>query len=109
MRCFNGARSPLLNVFLDSYKTVVMHYSYSKLTNNSELTLEGLSSRIVIDSEVLSGKPVIKGTRIPVYLIIELLANGLTEKEVLRQYPTLKKEDIKAALLYASKCIENEE
>jgi uncharacterized protein (DUF433 family) len=62
-------------------------------------------NRIVIDSEILSGKPVIKGTRIPVYLIIELLGNGLTEKEVLWEYPTLKKEDIKAALLYASKCI----
>jgi uncharacterized protein (DUF433 family) len=65
--------------------------------------------RIIIDQEVLSGKPVIKGTRIPVYLIIELLANGMTEKEILSQYPTLKKEDIKAALLYASKCVENEE
>ena len=72
-------------------------------------TLEDLSNRIVIDPEVLSGKPVIKGTRIPVYLIIELLANGITEKEILRQYPTLKKEDIKAALLYASKCLEEEE
>jgi uncharacterized protein (DUF433 family) len=72
-------------------------------------TLEDLSNRIVIDPEVLSGKPVIKGTRIPVYLIIELLANGMTEKEILRQYPTLKKEDIKAALLYASKCLEDEE
>jgi len=39
--------------------------------------------RIMIDPEVLSGKPVIKGTRIPVYLLIELLANGLTEKEIL--------------------------
>ena len=63
----------------------------------------------MIDPEVLSGKPVIKGTRIPVYLIIELLASGMTEKEILRQYPTLSKEDIKAVLLYASKCIENEE
>ena len=71
--------------------------------------MEDLSSRIVVDPEVLSGKPVIKGTRIPVYLIIELLANGLTEKEILKQYPTLKKEDIKAALLYASRCVENEE
>ncbi len=71
--------------------------------------MEEVMDRIVIDHEVLAGKPVIKGTRIPVYLIIELLGNGLTEKEVLRQYPTLKKEDIKAALLYASKCIENEE
>lgn len=71
--------------------------------------MEDLSNRVVIDPEVLSGKPVIKGTRIPVYLIIELLANGITEKEILRQYPALKKEDIKAALLYASKCLENEE
>jgi uncharacterized protein (DUF433 family) len=71
--------------------------------------MEEIMNRIVIDPEVLSGKPVIKGTRIPVYLIIELLANGMTEKEVLRQYPTLKIEDIKAALLYASKCLENEE
>jgi len=65
--------------------------------------------RIMIDQEVLSGKPVIKGTRIPVYLIIELLANSMTKNEILRQYPTLKKEDIKAALVYASKCLENEE
>lgn len=71
--------------------------------------MEELSKRIVIDPDILVGKPVIKGTRIPVYLIIELLGNGLSKKEILRQYPTLKKEDIKAALLYASRCIENEE
>jgi len=50
-----------------------------------------------------------KGNSHSSYLIIELLGNGLSEKEILRQYPTLKKEDTKAALLYASKCIENEE
>ncbi len=55
--------------------------------------------RISMDPEVLSGKPVIKGTRIPVYLIIQLLASGMTEKEILKQYPTLKKQDIKAALV----------
>jgi uncharacterized protein (DUF433 family) len=71
--------------------------------------MEEPMDRILIDPEVLSGKPVIKGTRIPVYLIIELLANGMTEKEILLQYPTLKKEDIKAALVYASKCLKNEE
>ena len=70
--------------------------------------MEELSDRIVIDPEVLVGKPVIKGTRVPVYLIIELLANGLSEKEILKEYPQLKQEDIKAALLYASKCIESE-
>ncbi len=71
--------------------------------------MEGYMDRITIDHEILGGKPVIKGTRIPIYLIIELLGNGLTEKEVLYQYPTLKEEDIKAALLYASRCLENEE
>jgi uncharacterized protein (DUF433 family) len=71
--------------------------------------MEEFMDRIVVDHEILGGKPVIKGTRIPVYLIIELLGNGLTEKEVLWEYPTLTKEDIKAALLYASKCVENEE
>lgn len=64
--------------------------------------------RIVVDPEILVGKPVIKGTRIPVYLIIEFLANGLTQEEILDQYPTLKREDIKAALLYASKCLDRE-
>jgi uncharacterized protein (DUF433 family) len=71
--------------------------------------MEEPMDRIMMDPEVLSGKPVIKRTRIPVYLIIELLANGMTEKEILLQYPTLKKEDIKAALVYASKCLENED
>lgn len=61
--------------------------------------------RIVVDPEILVGKPVVKGTRIPVYLIIEFLANGLTQEEILDQYPALTKEDLKAALLYASKCL----
>jgi uncharacterized protein (DUF433 family) len=70
--------------------------------------MENLLNRITIDPEVLVGKPVIKGTRIPVYLIIEFLANGLTEDEVLDEYPSLKKEDVKAALLYVSKCVGHE-
>jgi uncharacterized protein (DUF433 family) len=70
--------------------------------------MEEIADRIVIDPDVMVGKPVIKGTRIPVYLIVEFVANGMTEKEILLQYPTLKKEDIKAALLYASKCLERE-
>ena len=65
--------------------------------------------RITIDQRVLGGKPIIKGTRIPVYLILELLASGMSEKEVLKEYPELSPEDIKAALQYASKLLRQEE
>jgi uncharacterized protein (DUF433 family) len=70
--------------------------------------MEGLLERITVDPDVLVGKPVIRGTRIPVYLIVELIANGMTAKEILKEYPRLKEEDVKAALLYASKLVESE-
>ncbi|RLG49652.1 MAG: DUF433 domain-containing protein [Thermoproteota archaeon] len=65
--------------------------------------------RIVIDPEIMGGKPVIKGTRITVELILRLLAEGLTVEEILEDYPHLTEEDIRAALLYASKVLEMEE
>ncbi len=68
--------------------------------------MEENMGRIVTDPDVLNGKPIIKGTQIPVYLIIELLAQGMTEKEILKLYAPLQKEDIKAALLYAAKLID---
>jgi uncharacterized protein (DUF433 family) len=70
--------------------------------------MEELLDRIVIDPNILVGKPVIKGTRIPVYLIIELIAGGMTIKDVLKEYPELREEDVKAALFYASKLLERE-
>ena len=70
--------------------------------------MEDLLDRITVDPDVLVGKPVIKGTRIPVYIIVELVANGVSTKEILKEYPRLKEEDIKAALLYASKLVESE-
>jgi len=63
--------------------------------------MEELLDRVVIDPDILVGKPVIRGTRIPVHLIIELLANGMTTKQILKEYPQLKEQDIKAALLQA--------
>ncbi|MDG6914302.1 MAG: DUF433 domain-containing protein [Nitrososphaerota archaeon] len=65
--------------------------------------------RIAIDSKVLRGKPVIKGTRIPVYLIVELMASGMSEAEILKEYPDLSREDVRAALQYASKVLRQEE
>jgi uncharacterized protein (DUF433 family) len=70
--------------------------------------VENLLDRITVDPDVLVGKPVIKGTRVPVYIIVELVANGMTAKEILKEYPRLKAEDVKAALLYASKLVESE-
>jgi len=59
---------------------------------------ENLLSRIEMDAEKLAGKPVIKGTRIPVYLIVELVAAGMKPEEIIKEYPELTPEDIKAAL-----------
>ncbi len=70
--------------------------------------LEELLDRITVDPDVLVGKPVIRGTRVPVYLIVELVAHGMSAKEILKEYPRLKEEDIKAALLYASKLVQSE-
>lgn len=52
---------------------------------------------------VLGGKPVIKGTRIPVYLILELLGEGLSIEDILKEYPELTKEDVLDAIKFASK------
>lgn len=61
-----------------------------------------VSERIVIDPEILAGKPVIRGTRIAVELILDLLAAGQSENEILAKYPGLAREDILACLAYAS-------
>jgi len=64
--------------------------------------------RITVDPDILAGKPVIKGTRIAVEFIVGLLADGWTYETVLRNYAQLKKEDILAALNYASEILKEE-
>lgn len=61
-----------------------------------------LSERIVVDPGILAGKPVIKGTRLAVEFILELLAAGQGESDLLASYPGLTREDILACLSYAS-------
>ena len=56
--------------------------------------------RIIVDPAILLGKPVVKGTRLAVEFIIELLAQSWTEEEILDNYPGLTREDIQACLLY---------
>jgi Uncharacterized conserved protein len=64
--------------------------------------------RIETKPEVLAGKPVVAGTRIPVELIVELLAEDWSTEEILDQYPALSQEDIQACLHYASERLQSE-
>jgi len=61
-----------------------------------------MAERIIVDPKILVGKPVVKGTRIPVYLILNLIANGKSPKEIIEEYPELTREDIYAAIKYAA-------
>jgi uncharacterized protein (DUF433 family) len=61
-----------------------------------------LVDRISIDPKVCGGKPCIKGTRIWVSLILDFLAEGVSEAEILSDYPQLKPEDIRACIAYAA-------
>ena len=64
---------------------------------------------IVSDPEILNGKPIVKGTRISVALILQCIASGLTKEEILRGYPTLSQEGLEAALDFAARQFEGEE
>ena len=65
-------------------------------------------NQIITDPKILGGKPVIKGTRISVSLILDLLASGMTPEEITKEYPHLKPADIKAATKYAASLIEKD-
>ena len=65
--------------------------------------------RITIDPKIMVGKPVIKGTRIPVYVILNLLGDGYTFEEIIKDYPDLTKDDILAAIKFAAQFTEFEE
>jgi uncharacterized protein (DUF433 family) len=67
------------------------------------------TERIEIDPAVMTGKPVIRGTRITVELILRKLAGGTTEAELLEDYPHLKPEDIRAAIAYGAASVAHEE
>lgn len=70
---------------------------------------EDLLERIVVNPKVMGGKPIVKGTRITVGQVLKLLAQGLSNQEILRDYPHLSKEDILAVLLYTAKIASEEE
>ncbi len=70
---------------------------------------EKLLGRIVINPKVMGGKPVIRGIRLTVEYILNLLAHGAKAEEILQEYKGLTQDDIRACLLFATKALENTE
>ncbi|MEW6357690.1 MAG: DUF433 domain-containing protein [Planctomycetota bacterium] len=68
-----------------------------------------VTDRIEINPRVLMGKPIIRGTRIPVELILRKLSEGASESDLLDAYPNLRREDIQAAMGYAADTLAHEE
>lgn len=68
-----------------------------------------ITDRIEINPRVMMGKPVIRGTRLTVELILRKLSEGATERELLEAYPKLTREDIHAAIRYAADALAHEE
>jgi uncharacterized protein (DUF433 family) len=68
-----------------------------------------LLSRIEVNPQIMLGKPVIRGTRITVELLLRNLADGATEAELLEAYPSISQEDIRAAIRYAAAVVAHEE
>jgi uncharacterized protein (DUF433 family) len=73
------------------------------------MTERSLLRRIVVNPKIMLGKPVIKGTRLPVEIIVEKIAYGASLEDLKKNYPFLKEEDVRAALLYAAKQLAHEE
>lgn len=67
-----------------------------------------LLQRISIDPEILAGKPIIRGMRISVEQIINLLSEGMSSKEIIDEFPILEEDDIRAALVYAHEMLLDE-
>ena len=67
-----------------------------------------IQQRVAVDPRVMAGKPTIRGTRIPVELIVRMLAQGIEEDVILDEYPNLASEDIRAALAYAADVLAQE-
>lgn len=70
---------------------------------------EELLNRITVNPQIMIGKPIIKGTKLTVDYILNLLAYGSTVEEILAEYEGLTRDDIQACLLFASKTLENTE
>jgi uncharacterized protein (DUF433 family) len=72
------------------------------------MIMQDLLGRVTFNKDILCGKPIIRGLRISVEMILKLLAKGASEEEILQDYPQLEPDDLRAALLYAHHMVARE-
>jgi uncharacterized protein (DUF433 family) len=77
-------------------------------TGSVKMKMQHYAKRIIVDPKVLAGKPIIKGTRIPVELVLKRLSQDLNMQTIFEAYPHLTEEDVKACFAYAEAVIEGE-
>jgi len=83
-------------------------FTFIILTSFQIIVMELLTDRIIIDSNICNGKPVIRGKRITVQSILEFLSAGDSTEELLSQFPTLEKEDISACIKFAAQLMNHQ-
>jgi len=89
------------------FRGVITHTNIYEYNSRREGKMtEGL---IMSDPDILNGKPIVKGTRISVGLILQCLASGMSKEDILRGYPTLTREGLESALDFAARQFEGEE
>ena len=86
---------------------ILWYYKYIETREVKIMKDKQLLERITLNPKVMVGKPVIKGTRLTVEYILNLMAHGATVAEILKEYKGLTHEDIQACLLFATKFLEN--
>lgn len=79
------------------------------IDSRAKSTYMANDDRIEVNPKIMLGKPVIRGTRIPVELLLRKLGEGATEAQLLDAYPRLTREDIRAAITYAARALAHEE
>jgi uncharacterized protein (DUF433 family) len=86
------------------------HSGYYKCDAIEEVAVNPIDlTRITLNQRVMAGKPVIRGTRIPVDLIVRMVSQGISEEAILAEYPRLETADIRAALAYAAQVVADED
>jgi uncharacterized protein (DUF433 family) len=103
-------KAPIYRLLPSSKKNHALWIFYHRLDKNilNEENDMHWHDRITVDPGVLVGKPVIKGTRVAMEFLLELLAEGWTHEQILKSYPQLCSDDIRAALHYATEASKQE-